>query len=65
MCEAITVWMMNGEEERRRCNEGGDLCFYHRKMRNGLVGPLEPQDTGPYVNRPIRVEWRGRDIWTR
>ena len=64
MCRAVTVWSMGDGEERRPCPDHGDPCYYHRKVRDGLIEPLQPNTTDPYANRPVRVELEGRDIWT-
>ena len=64
MCRAVTVWSMCGAEERRRCECSGDVCFYHAKIRDGLLTPLLPDTADPNANRPVAVELDGREIWT-
>ena len=61
MCEATSIITQNGERVYIKCAVTGDyLCYYHRKMRDGLICPSEQCEGG---GRIVCVECEGSVLW--
>lgn len=67
MCDATSVWRKRGEEVRIECAcPDTGLCYYHKKLRDGLLEPGQPieRDYDPRVGKLLRVEAGGSVLWT-
>mgnify|MGYP001113106589 CR=1 FL=1 len=64
MCDAISTFCVDGAEVSRRCTcECHGLCYYHKRMADGLLEPFTQNDTNG--GGIVRVEHQGRALWKK